>query len=143
MAISLFLLGANTLEPKTPEPRGAVDIRLEGLRSHKGVVLACLSRNPTLFLKCDRDPASYKAKIPADGQTQLHFTGVAPGDYALAIVHDENGNMRVDKMLGIPKEGVGFSRNPVLIMGPPRFDAVRFHVADTPVPQVVKLRYFL
>jgi len=120
-----------------------VEIRLEGLRSHKGVILACLSRNPAMFLKCDRDLAAYKARIPADGQTALHFTGVAPGDYALAVVHDENSNSRVDKMLGIPKEGVGFSRNPVLMMGPPRFDAVQFHVADARVSQVVKLRYFL
>jgi uncharacterized protein (DUF2141 family) len=59
------------------------------------------------------------------------------------VLHDENGNNKVDTMLGIPREGVGFSRNPRIMFGPPRFDAVRIHVPAGPSATGVKLQYFL
>jgi uncharacterized protein (DUF2141 family) len=46
-------------------------------------------------------------------------------------------------MAGVPREGVGFSNNPRLWFGPPRFASARFTVADAPVRQQVKLKYFL
>jgi uncharacterized protein (DUF2141 family) len=68
---------------------------------------------------------------------------VPPGDYALLVLHDENGNNKVDTMLGIPREGVGFSRNPRLMFGPPRFEAVRIHIPAGASETDVKLQYFL
>ena len=53
---------------------------------------------------------------------------MAPGDYSLLVIHDENRNGKLDKMLGMPREGFGFSRNPAIRMGPPRYGDVRFAV---------------
>ena len=55
----------------------------------------------------------------------------------------ENGNGRLDTTLGIPREGVGFSRNPRLTFGPPRFSAAQFAVATPAVDQDVRVKYFL
>jgi len=142
LALLLATPAAQASAPAEPAT-GAIDIKIEGLRSTKGMVRVCLTKVAALFLKCDEDPASLRASVPAVHGAQLHFTDVAPGDYALVVLHDENGNRKVDKMLGIPREGVGFSRNPVLIVGPPSFAAVRFAVAGGHVAQLVKLRYFL
>jgi uncharacterized protein (DUF2141 family) len=46
-------------------------------------------------------------------------------------------------MFGVPREGVGFSRNPRLIFGPPSFADARFPVAAQPVEEIVRLKYFL
>ena len=144
---ALMLLTANGA-PST-EARGSneVDVRFEGLRSTKGMIRACLTREPKFFPHCEKDPASYKQSVAARTGALLVFSDVAPGDYALTVLHDENQNFRADMMLGIPREGVGFSRNPALIMGPPKFDAVRFRVpasnAGERVAQVVRLKYFL
>jgi len=122
---------------------GEVDVKIDGLRSTKGIIRACLTRDPRHFPKCEDDPAARRASIPVATSTHFSFANLAPGDYALLILHDENSNGRVDKTLGIPREGVGFSRNPRLFMGPPSFDAVRFPVAQSPVTQVIHMKYFL
>ena len=49
--------------------------------------------------------------MPKRGNLQTSFN-LEPGDYAVAIYHDENGNGQLDKRLfGIPKEPYGFSNN--------------------------------
>lgn len=140
MGILLLALPAAT----APLPSGGeVDVRFEGLRSTRGMLRACLTREPQFFPHCERDPAALKASVAAGTGASLRFERLPPGDYALMVLHDENGNARMDTMFGIPREGVGFSRNPVLRMGPPAFQAVRFPVMDAPIAQSVRLRYFL
>jgi uncharacterized protein (DUF2141 family) len=43
----------------------------------------------------------------------------------------------------MPREGFGFSRNPRLRMGPPRFTDAAFAVGETVVRQTVRVRYML
>ena len=142
-----MLLTANTAPATEARVSSEVDVRFEGLRSTKGMIRACLTREPKFFPHCEKDPASYKQSVAAGPGALLVFRDVAPGDYALTVLHDENQNFRADMMLGIPREGVGFSRNPALMMGPPKFDAVRFRVAASNagerIEQVIRLKYFL
>lgn len=118
-------------------------MRFEGLRSTRGLLRACMTGTPAAFLKCDQDAAAHKGSIAAREGAELRFSHVAPGDYALVVLHDENSNAKVDKLIGIPREGVGFSNNPRLIMGPPAVGAVRFHVTTGAVTQTIHLKYFL
>lgn len=129
--------------PVPPPGHTGIDVRFEGLRSSRGLLRACLTREPRFFPHCEKDPAALKASIAAGAHAHMRFEDVAPGNYALMVLHDENGNARVDTMLGIPREGVGFSRNPALRMGPPAFEAVRFPVGQEPVEQMIRLKYFL
>lgn len=64
------------------------------------------------------------------------------GTYAIAVVHDENGNNKMDRALFLPKEGFGFSRNPTITTGPPRFSSASFAI-DGPQTQSIKMRYML
>ncbi len=124
-------------------PGTEIEIRIEGLRSARGMVRLCLTRDSRHYLDCEQDPAAYRLSAAATRDMTLHFSGVAPGGYALLVLHDENGNGRIDKFLGIPKEGVGFSRNPKLVMGPPAFDKIRIEIDGSLVRQTVQIRYFL
>lgn len=136
-----FLVQADALASTTA--MGELDVRFEGLRSDKGMIRACLTRNPAYFPKCDKDPASFKVSIAAGRDARMAIADVPPGDYALSVLHDENGNAKVDTMLGIPREGVGFSRNPRLYFGPPSFKAVSIHVPAGESSTDVKMKYFL
>jgi uncharacterized protein (DUF2141 family) len=49
----------------------------------------------------------------------------------------------MDFFMAIPREGVGFSRNPALRFGPPAFKSAVFPVAGAPVTQTISLKYFL
>ena len=53
------------------------------------------------------------------------------GTYALALVHDENDNLKIDTgLFGIPTEGFCFSKNAMGLFGPPSFkDAAVSHGA--------------
>ena len=138
LAACLALLPANA----PPSATGELDVKVEGLRSAKSMIRACLTRESRFFPHCEKDPNSLKLSVAAGTAPVLHFVNLAPGDYALTVLHDENSNFRADMMLGIPREGVGFSRNPRLVMSAPSFNAVRFSVAGTQ-SMVVQLKYFL
>lgn len=104
---------------------------------------ACLTRDPRFFPNCEKDPHALKESVAASPHARLSFTGIASGDYALSVLHDENGNGRADMLMGIPREGFGFSENPRIRFGPPRFDAARFHIGTTDLTKDVRLQYFL
>lgn len=119
-----------------------VSVVVSGLRSDRGMVLACLTSNPALFPDCKKDPEARKLEVrAAHGPVMLDFGKVPPGTYAFALVHDENANGRFDTTLMIPREGFGFSRDAKVRFGPPRFAAAAFAVGSEPVRQTVRVRY--
>ena len=107
------------------------------------MVRLCLTRRPAHFPDCNSDPAAVRRSVAAGAAAHIRVTGVAPGVYALSVIHDENGNGRLDRFLAIPREGFGFSRNPRIRMGPPRFDETRFEVGTGAVRQAVQMKYLL
>ena len=122
---------------------GSVTVEVGGLRSAKGLVRACLTQVAEAFPDCRKDANALRVSVPAAAARSLTFPAVPPGRYALALLHDENGNGRADTLLMVPREGFGFSRNPGIGLGPPRFARVAFVVADRPVAQAIRLHYLL
>jgi uncharacterized protein (DUF2141 family) len=121
---------------------GEVALSIAGLRSAKGVVQVCLTSDPVNFPGCAGDRHAIKRKVDAK-VAQLRFDGLPSGAYAVALIHDENGNDKLDTMLGIPREGFGFSRNPAIAFGPPKFSAARFPVTSGEVSERVQVKYLL
>lgn len=141
MAILAAMLLAAPLQ--ATEPDGAtLDLSFENVRNARGVIRICLTANRRHFPDCSGDSAARTLSIPAS-QANARFTGLAAGTYAISLIHDENGNGRMDMTLMMPREGFGFSRNPRIGMGPPRFDAAAFAVGSDPVRQQVRVRYML
>lgn len=114
------------------------------MRNTRGNLLVCVTANATAFPDCSRDPAATRLRVPAASiHGQMQVTLNAAGTYAVAIVHDENGNGRLDTMMMMPREGFGFSRNPRIRMGPPRFSDASFAIGEVPAHQQVRVRYLL
>ncbi|MET0248363.1 MAG: DUF2141 domain-containing protein [Sphingobium sp.] len=139
--LSLLLLGAlaAAAPADTAQP---LSLEVDGLRSARGRLLVCVTRSPAHFPDCTGDPDKRHFALPAErGPVSL---GLLPsGSYAIAVIHDENGNGKLDTFAGIPREGVGFSRNPVLRFGAPAFKSAEFPVAGAAVSQNVRIKYFL
>ena len=128
--------------PESPAHGSNVSVTVSGLRSAKGQVLACLTAQPRAFPDCAKDPASHKLAVAVGTEAvRLDFGAVSPGRYAIALLHDENGNGKADMALFMPREGFGFSRDAPVRFGPPRFDAAAFVVADVAIHQTVRMRY--
>jgi uncharacterized protein (DUF2141 family) len=140
-ALSLLLPLALLGTAPAPEPV-RLEIALTGLRSSSGNVVLCVWHSPKRFPdgKCEGEGTPLTVAAAPVVQVALPL---APGDYAVSLIHDENGNGKLDKnLLGIPKEGVGFSQNPKLMFSAPTYAATRFDVAgDT--TETIRMKYFL
>lgn len=126
-----------------PAISGSIDLAITGLRSEKGNVLVCLSTNPDYFPDCSKDKSARKLKVSASKAGHIQIDGVKPGTYAVALVHDENTNGKMDLRLFLPREGFGFSNNPKIRMGPPKFRSAQFTVGTTSEQHAVRMKYIL
>jgi len=146
--VSALLLGASASASEAPVAvapavSASIDLAITGLRSDKGNVLVCLSASPRYFPDCTQDDKARKLKISAVQADSIHIAGVRPGTYAVALVHDENANGKMDLRLFLPREGFGFSRNPRIGMGPPKFKAAQFTVGADDEQYTVRMKYIL
>jgi len=93
-----------------------------------GVVVALLFDSAGTFVDL-RDPARV-VTLPAGGAVTGHMPDLAPGEYALVVYHDANGNGRLDRnFIGIPSEPLGFS-NRHWPQGPPSFARAAFQIGE-------------
>ena len=133
VALVLPLIGA--------APVSQLDVTMAQVRSAKGLLRICLTAAPANFPSCVNDRDALTRSIRAD-QHALRLT-LPHGNYAIAVIHDENANAKLDTFAGIPREGFGFSRNPAIRFGPPRFAAAQFAVNSDAETQQVRMRYIL
>ena len=119
-----------------------VHVEISGLRNDKGQILCALFSSADAFpKKVDKAVARLTAKI-AERKATCEFTGVAPGTYAVSVVHDENANGKLDtNFIGMPREGVGASNDAKGHMGPPKFSAAAFQYAGGRLDLKIHVNY--
>lgn len=119
----------------------SLDVTIDGLRSTKGMIRLCLTTDPKAFPDC-KSGSTIKRSVAASAP-HIRIDDLPPGTYAIAVIHDENGNAKLDTFMGIPREGFGFSRNPVIRFGPPSFKSTEFAVGGEGASQQVRMKYLL
>ena len=122
------------------EATGSISVEVGNVRNNRGTVVVDICPQDR-FLE---DGCIYHGEAPARaGTTVVTVPNVPAGQWAAQAFHDENGNNEVDRaMFGIPKEGVGFSRNARITFSPPKWrDAVFSHQGRAEVIRF-NLRYF-
>jgi uncharacterized protein (DUF2141 family) len=122
----------------------SIRVIVVGLRSNNGEV-DCALFNSAEGFPGDTSKAikTVKSKIENE-QATCTFVDVAPGDYAVSEFHDENGNGKLDtNFIGMPKEGVGASNDAAGHMGPPKFDAARFHYLGGRAVMTIHTKYLI
>lgn len=126
----IFLLGVLLVLVGTAgNAQSSVKVTLNGLNKSTGQILFSLYQTADGF---PDDPQKAFRMGSVSVQTIhpiISIESIPPGKYALAVIHDENGNGRLDKnKLGIPVEPVGFSNNVMGAFGPPKFHRAQFNV---------------
>jgi uncharacterized protein (DUF2141 family) len=118
-----------------------VEITIDGVKNERGDLHLCLTRETRHFPNCGKDPAAIKRTLPATArQVTLDLTA---GEYALSVFHDADGDRDLDTFLGIPREGFGFSRNPRVRFGAPRFKDVLVGIPQGFSRLSVRMQYML
>jgi len=123
ISLSVFACGAAAIAAE-------LEVRIGGVASDAGEVGCTLYAGPAGF---PMDPATARSVwLPARASGVVcRFADVPPGDYAVAVSHDLNGNKKTDtNILGIPTEAWGVSNNVRPGLRAPRFDEARFAVCD-------------
>jgi len=71
------------------------------------------------------------------------FENLDRGTYAVSVLHDENEDSEINTgAFGIPSEGFGFSRNPTVQMGAPKFHEAAVVVVGPNATMQINLIYF-
>lgn len=116
----------------------SINVTVTNIKNTKGVVRVGIINKAEDF---PYDAYTGK-KIPINGNSiNVKFTGLAPGEYAIVVHHDENCNDKLDKnVLGVPLEGYCFSNNVKALVAPPKFKCAKF-ILDTSFSQTLKMMY--
>lgn len=79
----------------------------------------------------------------SDGHAECRFEGLTAGEYALSVMHDEDGDGELDKNLfGAPAEGWGTSNDaPARTFGPPKWEDAKITFDGGTFEQRVRMRY--
>lgn len=136
LAPLIFLLLASQ------SPSADLEVDINGVRNSRGLLRLCLTQKPQHFPDCSADRHAIRLSFPAS-QASVKINGLSPGSYALAIIHDENGNGRLDSFLSVPKEGFGFSGEHMPAFAPPSFDQAHFALKAGVAKRSVRMRYLL
>lgn len=127
-----------------PEPCSAngLDLRItvENITNSKGFIVADLHDDVVEdFLQWDKVLLRIRQAAKTD-KVSFCLPLPQPGEYAVAVYHDENNNRDFDKgFLKIPKERFGMSNNPRFGLKSPKYHECKFHVPETGADISVKL----
>lgn len=127
---------------KTEPKAGNIEAVVTGFRNQKGQICASLFAVQDGFPdKAEKALHTFKGAIDGDTVT-FRFETVPAGTYAIAVLHDENMNAKMDtSFFGYPKEGSGASNNPKPRRGPQSFDDAKFVWKEEPLKLQIKLQY--
>jgi uncharacterized protein (DUF2141 family) len=119
-------------------------VEINGLRNGKGQVCVSIFADASAFPKDAVNAVQSQCVKITDIPLQVTFGNLQPGNYAITVMHDENSDGKLNRnFLGIPTEGFGFSRNPVIYFGVPKFDDTVFPVTEPSTTTQVNLNYLL
>lgn len=124
-------------------PCPGIHVKILDIRNSTGAVACALFESPegfpTEYLRSATRIMFIKVRAR---QARCDFEDIPPGTYALAVVHDENMNGKLDtNLLGIPKEGYGFSNDAKALLGAPSFSAASFPYDGQDLELTISLNY--
>ena len=122
---------------------GTLEVEINHLDNTKGHLLVSLFDKEKGFLEEESLFRKQTVKQITGLTQKVYFRNVPYGDYALAVIHDENANGDVDSnFLGIPSEGYGFSGPEKGRIFPPNFKEAKVSL-NSPSKNVKVEMYYL
>ena len=132
--VNLFiatLLTISFTEIAQAESTTSLTVVVNGIRNQTGEICLRVYNSEKGFPdNAKSEVKSGCTKITGNSIKQV-FSGLKPGNYAVAVVDDQNGDHKLNKdFFGIPEEGFGISRNPIVSIstGTPKFKNASFKV---------------
>jgi uncharacterized protein (DUF2141 family) len=140
-AFGALLAAAPVVRADGNPTTATIDVNVGTLRSTKGWLGCRLYSSAQGFPK---EHTALEQKLAIAGSTvRCTFANVPAGTYAVAVMHDENANGKLDSnFIGIPTEGYGVSNNHTHAMSAPSWDESKFDAkAGEDIRIGIALRY--
>jgi uncharacterized protein (DUF2141 family) len=142
----LILAGAAAAAPApapAQSPCPGIHVKILDIRNSTGSVACALFESPEGFpIEFLRSATNVMVIKVRKSQARCDFEDIPPGIYALAVIHDENMNGELDtNVLGIPKEGYGFSNDARAWFGAPSFPDASFPYDGRTLDLTISLHY--
>lgn len=120
-----------------------IHIKVLDIRNSTGTVDCALFDSPEGFpIEVLRSATNVMVIKVRKTQARCDFEDIPPGTYAIAVIHDENMNGKLDtRWPGIPKEGYGFSNDAKGLLGPPSFSDASFRYDGGTLDLTISLHY--
>lgn len=116
-------------------------VHIDGFRNQKGNAGITVFTSPEGWPE-NNDKAFMHSGHPFSGNKATTDLQLPAGRYAIAALHDENSNHKLDRnMIGWPKEGFGFSNNPKVNLSAPSFDTAAMQVTCPATETTIHLIY--
>lgn len=124
------------------DDRGAIVVEITGFRNSDGQVGVLLFSREEGF-PMDHSLAEKKIFAGIDQNAcRVKLEDIPYGIYGISVFHDENADGKLKKnFFGIPREGIGVSRNPTIRFGPPRFKEANFTLDSNEQSLAIAIRY--
>jgi len=142
LTVLAAFMAAGAIEAQST-PNGDITVVITDLRNTDGKILISLYDKAEGFPR-DRSAIIRTAAIQPDasGQVTTVFEDLPHGDYAIAVLHDEDNSLGMTfGALHLPKEGYCFSNNLKVRFKPPKFKKARFTLEGESVTQTLRMRY--
>jgi len=110
------------------QAQNTIEVSMSGFENNEGKAMIGLFIEEETFL---REPEMTLSSKIINQKSEVTFTDIPDGIYAISVYHDENDNDKLDLVMGIlPKEDNGTSNNPNTVMGPPKWKDSIFEVKN-------------
>ena len=118
---------------------GKLTVVFKDTRNTDGNIFVSLHNSETTFpMQAEK---SLTQNMVTAKDKRMVFNNIPYGLYAVAVIHDENANGKLDTyFLGIPREGVGASNNK-MGFGPPNFKDSAFMLNEPEKTITVDIKY--
>jgi len=121
---ALLLITASCASPPPVFHPGAgtLVVSVDGFRNEQGTAIVSVFAGPAGFPDQVNAAVRNAYMTITEGRTVATFTDLPYGEYAVSVLHDEDGDGRMATgLFGTPREGFGFSGAPDLHFGQPDF----------------------
>lgn len=127
-----------------PSTESQLVVEIDGVRKSKGQMCLSVFESDRGFPSSSDDAVQNKCVAVTTGLQVIQIQGLKPGSYAVAVLHDANGDQKANRNgLGIPIEGFGFSRNPTIRFRVPRFNETAIAVKGKQTKIQIRLNHLI
>lgn len=120
--------------------QGQLKITVPNVNKIEGKIQVSLYNSKDRFIRKGQEYKSQIRDVRSNSETFI-FKDLPAGTYAVALYHDENSDGKCNtNLIGIPKEGYGFSQNFKPSLSAPKFDDAKFKL-EKEIEISIKLIY--